>query len=181
MKEIYVLLTCTGTVFSRAIKHFTGSEYTHSSIALDINCDHLYSFARRQEFPPLPAGFVREDISTGILAKYSHCKCAFYRLTVDDDTYFEIEKELYTMSLSKNLYPYNCFGPLLCFLKIPYHSSGKYFCSEFVADILNKHGALKLDTPPSLVQPNDFASNEDLTLVYEGTLKDFSLGLTQLK
>jgi len=174
MKEVYVLLTCTGTIFSKAIKHLTKSEYTHSSISLDINCSGLYSFARRQVFPPLPAGFVKEDLSTGILAKYSHCKCAMYKAKVDDATYAKIAMELKSMAAVCDSYPYSCVGPICCFLHIPYHSTGKFFCSEFVADILERNGAINLSKPASLMRPNDFTKMDDLELVFKGTLDELA-------
>lgn len=179
MKEIYVLLTCTGTAFSRAIRYVTGSEFTHSSIALDINCSNMFSFARRQMFPPLPAGFVREDISTGILGKYAHCSCALYRIPVDRATYDRIAEELHQMEKIQEYYQYNCFGPFFCLFRIPYHSQAKFFCSEFVAEMLHKHGAIRLNRPSSLMRPNDFVFNEDLSLVYRGTLRGLTRRIRQ--
>ena len=49
MKKVYILLTHTGTILSKAIKLYTSHEYTHVSIALDEKLDRLYSFGRRSE------------------------------------------------------------------------------------------------------------------------------------
>ena len=44
MKEIYFVLTHTGTALSKIIKGFTKDEFSHVSISLDINLKEMYSF-----------------------------------------------------------------------------------------------------------------------------------------
>ena len=61
-KAIYILLTDTGTWFSRAIKLYTGAPYNHASIALDEELNELYSFGRKVYTNPFSAGFVQEHI-----------------------------------------------------------------------------------------------------------------------
>lgn len=62
MKKIYLVLTHTGTMLSRLIKTFTKDEFTHSSIALDIDLKQLYSFGRLNPYNPFVGGFVHEAI-----------------------------------------------------------------------------------------------------------------------
>ena len=52
MKKVYILLTHTGTILSKAIKLYTSHEYTHVSIALDEKLDRLYSFGRINPYNP---------------------------------------------------------------------------------------------------------------------------------
>lgn len=52
MKEIYIVLTHTGTALSRMIKWFTKDEFTHSSIALDAELKQMYSFGRLNPYNP---------------------------------------------------------------------------------------------------------------------------------
>ncbi len=47
MKEIYIVLTQTGTFFSRSIKFITKEEFNHSSISFNQDLDVLYSFGRK--------------------------------------------------------------------------------------------------------------------------------------
>ena len=46
MKKVYIVLTQTGTILSRAVKLYTGKQYNHASIALDEELEELYSFGR---------------------------------------------------------------------------------------------------------------------------------------
>ena len=43
MKEIYIVLTHTGTVLSRIIKNYTQDEFSHVSISLDKELKDKYS------------------------------------------------------------------------------------------------------------------------------------------
>ena len=46
MKNIYLILTYTGTVLSKIIKNYTKDEVSHVSISLDVELKQMYSFAR---------------------------------------------------------------------------------------------------------------------------------------
>ncbi|MFS8630040.1 MAG: hypothetical protein LOD92_02505, partial [Bacillales bacterium] len=65
-KAVYILLTDTGTLFSRMIKFYTGAPYNHVSIALDEKLDQLYSFGRKVYCNPFSAGFIHERIDRGV-------------------------------------------------------------------------------------------------------------------
>ena len=56
--SIYILLTRSGTWFSRLIHLVTSDCYTHASIGLDGPSGPFYSFARKYEHFALPAGLV---------------------------------------------------------------------------------------------------------------------------
>ena len=68
MKNIYILLTRSDTIVSRAILFCTGADYTHASLAYDGELNSLSSFARRDPRFALPAGLVRENICEGFAA-----------------------------------------------------------------------------------------------------------------
>lgn len=43
MKQIYIVLTHTGTVLSRMIKMYTKGKFSHISIAFDKDLNEMYS------------------------------------------------------------------------------------------------------------------------------------------
>lgn len=47
-KNIYIVLTGTGTAFSGLIKWFTKAELNHASIAFDRGLQEVYSFGRKK-------------------------------------------------------------------------------------------------------------------------------------
>ena len=46
MKQIYFILTDTGTILSRIVKFFMKDEYAHISLSLDKDLNNMYSFGR---------------------------------------------------------------------------------------------------------------------------------------
>lgn len=62
IKTIYVLLTDTGTLFTKIIRCFTNAPYNHVSIVLDEELNEIYSFGRKNLRNPFFGGFIREDV-----------------------------------------------------------------------------------------------------------------------
>ncbi|MNP71320.1 hypothetical protein D3C76_1676910 [compost metagenome] len=71
---------------------------------------------------------------------------------------------------------YNLLGVLGITLKEPVEFSNSYFCSQFVAEILQRSGIKLWNKLPALVTPDDFRQSERLQLVYEGKLSEYTLG-----
>ena len=59
MKQIYIVLTHTGTVLSNIVKFYTKKDYTHVSISLDSEFKRLHSFGRLNPNNPFKAAFER--------------------------------------------------------------------------------------------------------------------------
>jgi hypothetical protein len=78
------------------------------------------------------------------------------------------------MYVNKEKFKYNYFGPVCCFLGLPIRIKNKYFCSQFVAEILSENNIVKLKKSAALYHPRDLAKLEELTLVYEGKLSELN-------
>ena len=79
-RNIYILLTDTGTWFSRMIKCYTKAPYNHASISLDENLEELYSFGRKVYYNPLSGGFVKEGVDRGVFLYKKNTKCIIYKM-----------------------------------------------------------------------------------------------------
>ena len=88
--SIYILLTRSGTWFSRLIHLVTSDCYTHASIGLDGPSGPFYSFARRYEHFALPAGLVEER--PGV--RNRQIPCCLYELKVSDPVYRRLRRQL---------------------------------------------------------------------------------------
>ncbi len=174
MKSVYILLTKTKTLFARCIYVITGDEYTHASIALDLDLNKLYSFGRRYYYLPLLAGLVKENIHTGVFGRNKYAPCAVLELTVTNEIYDRIEKRMKYMLENCDCYHYNILGLATCSLGIPHRRSRHFLCSQFVADVLTEAGALDLPCDISLMRPVDFMRLEQLQLIYRGLLGDYT-------
>lgn len=174
MKSVYILLTKTKTLFARCIHVITGDEFTHSSIALDLDLNRLYSFGRRYYYMPLLAGLVRENIHTGVFGRNKYAPCAVLELDVTDEIYDRIEKRMNDMLDNYDCWHYNILGLATCPLGIPYRRSRHFLCSQFVADVLSEAGALDMPCDISLMRPVDFLQLEQLQPIYRGKLGDYT-------
>ncbi len=172
MKSVYIFLTRTNTLLSRAIHAATDSSYTHAAISLDRNLTRMYSFGRKIPQVPFLAGLIQEDIHNGVYYWNSHMPCAIYKLTVDAQVYAKIEQRIEEMLQEQNCYHYNITGVFLNFFHKEYSKPYSYFCSEFVADTLIRTGAVNIGQSPSRIRPNDFSKMSELSLIYSGPIKD---------
>ena len=72
MKNVYILLTDTGSVLTTMIKHVTTNPYNHVSISFDEDLETLYSFGRKHPNNPFLGGFVKESIYSGTFKKFKN-------------------------------------------------------------------------------------------------------------
>jgi hypothetical protein len=76
--------------------------------------------------------------------------------------------------LEKDKYSYNLIGFLGILVNRPVHRKYSFFCSQFVAYILNQSGIKLFNKPPALVTPYDFQSHPRLNKIYEGRLVEYN-------
>jgi len=179
-KNIYIMVSQTGTSCSKVLQFFTRAPYNHASIALDENLNSLYSFARQNLYMPLIAGFVKEDINSGIYKIHGNTVCQIYRIAVTDKQYKNLKREIKKFEKEQNKYHYNFVGLLPMFFNIPYSRPKHYVCSQFVAYVLEQSKAMKFDKHFSLVRPYDFCDIFDsynADLVYCGKLAEYHCAL----
>ena len=91
MKEIYIVLTHTGTALSNIVKYYTKKKYTHVSIGLDLDLKELYSFGRLNPYNPYKGGFIHEEINKGTYARFKNTISAIYSLKITDKQFVKIE------------------------------------------------------------------------------------------
>ena len=75
MKNVYVVLTQTGTLVSSIIRRYTKDPYNHASIAFDRSLDVMYSFGRKHRYNVLNNGFIEENFNRGLFAVFPNAKC----------------------------------------------------------------------------------------------------------
>lgn len=167
MKKIYILLTDTGTLFTRFIRLYTKKPYNHASIAFDSELYEVYSFGRKTAWNPFYGGFVKEDVRNGL---FKRAKCVLYSLTVTEDQMERMIRYMTEMEKQKECYRYNLIGLFGFLLNKPIHRKRAFFCSQFVASVLVESKVVAFNKPEQLVAPYDLQNLHQLTLVYEGQL-----------
>jgi inositol transport system substrate-binding protein len=145
-KTIYVLLTNSRKIGSRILQMFQLSKYAHSSIALDRD-GSFYSFN-----PGI--GFTTERPIAQKRRK--DAPCVLYAIKVTDEVYSDIESRINWFIENPDEYKFNYAGMVLTILGIPVGMENRYFCSQFIIDLLKKSGALSGMKHSSRYLPRDF-------------------------
>lgn len=171
--KLYILLSNTGSFASKCIGIYTRRPYSHVSIALDINLEEIYSFARLNPTNPLIGGFVREDIDKGTFSIFPNTTCELYYVNISNKQYEQFTSEISRFIFSDHKYGYNYLGILGLVLNNPVNRKYNYFCSQFVAEVLHNSDIKIIDKDVGLTTPNDFRNNDNLHLIYEGSLKHY--------
>jgi len=170
---IYILLTHSGSIFSKAINAYTRDPYTHVSLAFDGRLKDIYSFGRLKPYNPIIGGFVKEDIEFGTCKRFPRTKCALYSLKITDEQYNSLIKELDRFTSQSNKYSYNLLGVFSAIFHYPVNREYSYFCSQFVSELLLKSGVAITNKQPGLTSPMDIMGNKNLEFIFSGYLKDY--------
>ena len=172
-KNIYIVLTYTGTIISKIVKFYTREEFSHVSIALDEQLEEMYSFGRLHPYNPFIGGFVKEGIDIGTFKRFKKTKTEVYSLQLTEVQYQEIQKLIYRMKKKHKLYKFNCIGLFAVAINYRYRKKNSFYCAEFVKYILEQAG-IDMNIP-ELVKPMDFKEIENLTLEYRGILSNYKI------
>ena len=172
-KKIYLLLTDTGTLFSRLIKCYTKKPYNHASIAFDGELATVYSFGRKKPRNPFLCGFVREDMLSDW---FRRANCAIYSLTVTDAQINQMRSYIRELEIQKELYRYNLLGVFGVMFNKPIERKNAFFCSQFVASVLKHCNVIDFTKDVSLIKPHELPYTASFQLVYEGKLMAYGMG-----
>ena len=168
MKQVYLVLSQTGTYVSRIIRFFTKDRYNHVSVSLSPELDKMFSFARKGRYNALNAGFVLERLDSGMFARFSHGDCCVLELSVTEADYRLLKERLEEFLQEPPRYKFNVLGLLAMMFNIGVSRNNHYFCSQFVAYLLygeKGHGKL-----PEKTRPVEFLSLPNAKTIYEGKI-----------
>lgn len=180
MKHFYVVLCRTGTFLSKIISKVTGDWFTHASISFDENLQTMYSFGRLWAFNPFIGGFVKESIEYGVMRRFRSADTLVMRVEVTEKKYHEINDYVQQMYAERKKYKYNYWGLFLSKWRVRVHSekSKRFYCSEFVNDLLERFGIIQpgefgnVVRPMELLQLGDCGKGE---IIYRGALCQFAV------
>lgn len=178
--NIYLLLSHSGSNFSKAINSYTKDEFTHISIALDEELKELYSFGRLHPYNPFLAGFVREDIENGTFSRFQNTVCSLYSLKVSEKQRANIISEIGHFKTESYKYGYNFLGLFTALFDIALPRKYNYFCSQFVSEVLLKSGIEITSKNPGLTSPSDIMAYPELEFLYSGYLREYKVSASTI-
>ena len=166
MKNIYIILSYTGTIMSKIVKLYTRYEYSHVSIALDKNIDKMYSFGRKNIYNIFDAGFVTENKHSTFYKKFKNTKCVILEVSVTEKQYVELSNILKTYEEHKDNYKYDLIGVFLRPFNIKFDRKNYFYCTKFVKEVLEDSNIYKFDN--DFVKPSYFMDIPNKNIIYEG-------------
>lgn len=172
-RKVYILLTDTGSFFTKLIKLYTKNPYNHASISFDPELSEVYSFGRKKAGNPFNGGFVKEDVKQSL---FKQADCAVYSLTVTEIQMQKVKRYIQEIEGQKEFYRYNFLGLFGFIINKPIKREKALFCSQFVASVLKGCNIIDFEKPLSLIAPYDLLEVSELKLVYEGKLKAYNKG-----
>jgi len=149
---------------------YTKAPLNHTSIAFDSELKEVYSFGRKRPGNPFVGGFVKEDFGGEL---FRDAACAVYRCMINERQYNQIRNNIRRFERESHLYKYNLLGLLGIVFNVQINRNHAFFCSQFVAFLLEQAGMRIVPKSPSMTTPSDFEHAESLELVYSGKLRDF--------
>ena len=173
MKEIYIVLTHTGTVLSRIIKGYTRDEFSHVSISLDKELKEMYSFGRLNPYNAFWGGFVQEGINFGTFKRFRKTVCKIYSLKITEEQYNNVRGMIEYIKSSKQLQKFNVIGLFAVGFNKRISFENSFYCAEFVKYVLDKSGIE--NNLPELIKPEDFKNIQDLNEIYSGRLRKYQI------
>ena len=172
-REIYIVITRTGTLLSKIIGKVSNATYNHASVSLDSELRTMYSFGRLHAYNPIIGGFVMEGPDFGTFKRFHEADAIVLRVPVTEAQYQELSACLKSMYAEKRQYHYNLPGLVLAGVGIVWRRQNWYYCSEFVRDILDRFSILDANEYNAIVKPEDFL--EGYEVVYTGKLREYAL------
>ncbi len=173
-KQLYIVLSQTGTLLSRILKAITGADFNHVSISLSGDLETMYSFGRRHPYNPFWGGFVMESPHAGTFKRFSHTEVLVLKVDVTKEQYTQLRRRLDAMWIQRRTYHYNITGLCLAYFQIERKKTNCYYCSEFVGELLIQSriaGAESLRS--AIIQPIHFLHLPH-SQIYRGKLSDYA-------
>lgn len=161
---IYLFLMHTGTSLSNLIRMYTKTEYTHVTLSFDASMTKLYSFGSKKLDDDIPIigsenGFSVDDINNGVYVNAkNNVKYGCYVIFVTSKARRKMMKKVQYFVDNQVKFKYDIIGLLAYVMHLPHEKQFAYFCSGFVADILQEGEVLGRKRSYSTYTPQDIAN-----------------------
>lgn len=172
MKEIYIILSHSGTLLSRMVKLYTHKKYSHVSISLDKDINIMYSFGRLKAYNPFIGGFVQESARFGTFKRFKNAIARIYAMKVTDEQYRQIQINIEYFKEYGALYKFNMLGLISVVFNKKLNRDRCFYCAEFVKYLMEKASISK--DLPYVIKPEDFTELPNIRIIYEGRLCDIT-------
>lgn len=170
--KIYIVLTQSYNLLARLIKIVTKDKYSHVSLSFDEKCTDMYSIGRKYTHYPFIGVYKNESIYKGVFNLNSKAEILIYELNVSKLQYDNIIRLLNEYGNSSK--GYNFIGLILAIFNKKINRR-KYYCSEFIYNILLDESVNIFPKTNNIVKPMNFTNIVGLNKIYEGNIIEYKL------
>lgn len=142
-QTVSIFMTRYHDILSNFLYYISGCGYTHVAIGFDDESQNFYCFNYK--------GFRREH---PFRRKRRYGKSICYKLDVPAEQHARLKEIIEQMENSSIEWKYSMLGVILCLLGIRHKIRNAYFCSQFVAELMQRSGIMKWRKHSSLYLPN---------------------------
>ncbi len=130
-RRVYILLSRHYDLFSTFIYFVSLGGYTHVSVGLEDDPQTYYSFNSKGFRVEKPEEWRKRRVGM-----------RQYEVMVTEEEYRFIKEWISSFKLKKTVLKYSKIGVALCIMKVPHKFRNKYFCSQFVTELLKRAGII---------------------------------------
>lgn len=170
-KSIYIMISQTNTRFAGLVRKFGRTQYNHAAVALDVELEQLYAFARPNHKAVLLSRLVKENVYRYTLGKEKIVDVVIFKIDVTNDQYRWVEKTIEQIYNDKE-YIYNLLSVLSYPVSRGFSTYKAFSCIEFAMFILK---ALNYDIPKPLYRykPDDLLHLLCGNIWYQGDILEY--------
>lgn len=161
---VFLILTDSNSFMAKGIKLYTGQPWAHALISFNTDLDPSFSFGATSLKPP-KFGFITKN-EEDPFREIEAAKYVVYVMYVNKTQYIKMRKKLEFFEANKSRMGYSWLGLVTLMMKVPKQFRNRYFCSQFVMDLIGETSDIPKD--PSLWTPGDIAELKNITLVDAG-------------
>lgn len=172
-RDVFIVVTQSGTLPSKILKWVTKAKYNHVSISLQEDLGEMFSFARIHTYNPFIGGFVRESSQWGTFKRFYKTQAIVLKVTVPQENYDAMDERLKEMYEHRKQYHYNWSGLFAAAFHKCVRKKNCYYCSEFVRDFIVEFGVAARNMFQDIVKPIDFLEVFEGKEIYKGELRAF--------
>ena len=172
MKNIYIILSHSGTIMSRIVRLYTRYKYSHVSISLDKNMTKMYSFGRKKVYNPFNGGFTVESKDGIFYRTFKNTKCSIIELSITKEQYNNLKKILDSYNENKDVYKYDIIGVILRAVNIKVNRKNYFYCTKFIKEVLEDSDIYHFEE--DFVKPKYFMELPNIKIIYTGKLSSYS-------
>lgn len=168
-ENIYFILTNTKTYLGKMIQSVLEVDYNHISISFEDNFNKVYGFGTNSDENEM--GFIIERFDKGVY-RDNNGEYMTLEMKVTPEEKKKIIKNLNFYIDNRNKLKFNKVGLFANAVGIAHNPNHAFFCSQFIAKLLEDSGIKLFDKSYGLVRPSDFMFHPSIKEIHKGFLKN---------